>query len=130
VTVGLKGHLEAERRRHPRLSYIVPVKISSDDVDIVTETINLSCNGVFCQVQKRIEPMTKLKVHLLLPLRKDHKIVTKKVTCMGVVIRAQLAAEQDYETAIFFNDISPRDVRMISDFIEKVQEEKESGKLN
>ncbi len=110
-----------EKRRHPRLERNIPVKISSDHGDILTETKNLSCNGAFCRVTQRLEPMTKLKVHLLLPLRKKDKVTTKAITCQAVVVRVQATQAGDYyDTAIFFNDIAPKDSQTISDFVESM----------
>ncbi len=107
-----------ERRRHARLEHAVPVKISSGDFDIVTETRNISCSGAFCQVSKHLAPMTKLKVHLLLPLRSGTKTVSKRIDCEGVVVRAGLAPQGDcFNTAIFFSDIKSRDSEAIARFV-------------
>lgn len=118
-----------EQRRHPRLEGNIPLKISSDYGEILTETKNLSCSGAFCRVSKRLEPMTKLKVHLLLPLQKKDEIVTKKITCEGVIVRVQDAGEY-YDTAIFFSDIAPKDSRTIHEFVESMMEKKAHGKFN
>lgn len=115
----------AERRRHPRLDHRVPVKISSPEVDIVTETMNLSRSGTFCRINKYFAPMTKLKLNLLLPVRKNNKIVTKRIHCVGVVVRTENSAEGDYfETAVFFSDINPRDSQVLGEFVESVIKEK------
>jgi hypothetical protein len=106
-----------EKRRHLRVAYNVPVKISDEQGDIVTETKNLSCSGAYCRTNRRLEPMTKLKVHLLLPLYKGDKASSRKITCQGVVVRTQAASEH-YETAIFFSDIAPKDSRAINEFVE------------
>ena len=75
--------------------------------------------------------MTKLRVHLLLPLRKSDKVTTKKITCQGVIVRVQAAEEEDYyDTAIFFSDIAPKDSRTINEFIESMMENKNYGKYN
>ena len=114
-----------ERRKHPRLEHSVPLKISSGDVDIVTETTNLSCSGAFCHLNKYLTPMTILKLNLLLPLRKNNKIVTKRIHCKGVVVSTESAGHGDYfQTTIFFSDIAPRDSQTISDFVESVIKEK------
>jgi PilZ domain len=113
-----------EKRRHPRLETKIPIKISNDQGDILTETRNLSCSGAFCRVDRRLEVMSKLKIHLLLPFRKNEdKVVTKKVSCQGVIVRVQAAADgEHYDAAIFFNDIAPKDALAISEFIENVLE--------
>ena len=118
-----------EKRRHLRVEHSIPVKISSDHGDILTETKNLSCSGAYCRVSQRLEPMTKLKVHLLLPLRKNDKVSTKKITCQAVVVRSQVVEGQEYyDTAIFFSDIAPKDSRTINEFVENVVEGKNYGK--
>ena len=96
-----------ERRKHPRLEGNIPVKICSDEFDLVTETANLSRTGSYCKVDKYIEPMTKLKIHLLIPLKKGQKIVTKKISCDGVVVRTESVPGQPYyNVAIYFSDIN------------------------
>lgn len=120
-----------ERRRHLRVESNVPLKIASEEGDILTETKNISCSGAFCRIGRRLEPMTKLQVHLLLPLQKSDKLMTKKISCQGVVVRVQAAEGQDcYDTAIFFNDIAPKDTLAISDFIDSMLEKKNYGKYN
>ena len=123
--------MSQEKRQHLRVDYKIPVKISGDHGDILTETKNLSCSGAFCRMNQRLEPMTRLKVHLLLPLRKSDKVTTKKITCQGVVVRTQAGASEDYyDTAIFFSDIAPKDSRTISEFVESLMEKKNHGKFN
>ncbi len=119
-----------EKRRHLRVDYKIPVKISGDHGDVLTETKNLSCSGAFCRMSKRLEPMTRLKILLLLPLRKSDKVTTKKITCQGVVVRTQAAGEENYDTAIFFSDIAPKDSRTINEFVESLMEKKNYGKYN
>ncbi len=115
-----------EKRRHLRVECKISLKISGDHGDILTETKNLSCSGAFCRMTQRLEPMTKLKVYLLLPWRKSDKATTKSITCQGVVVRAQAAGgEEYYNTAIFFSDIAPKDSRTINEFVESMH-----GKYN
>ncbi len=119
------SHQGSERRRHFRLEHNVPVKISSADLDIVTETSNLSCSGAFCRINKFLAPMTKLKLNLLLPIRKNNKIVTKRIHCEGVVVRTESVPNGEYfQTAIFFSDISPKDSQVIHDFVDSIVKEK------
>jgi len=124
--------LPQEKRRYPRVEQRIPVKISSDHGDILTETKNLSCCGAFCRMNQRLEPMTKLRIHLLLPWRKNDKVTSKKITCHGVVVRVVTVADSEdhFDTAIFFNDIAPKDIRSISEFIESVMETRNHGQFN
>ncbi|MCK5581674.1 MAG: PilZ domain-containing protein [Candidatus Omnitrophica bacterium] len=107
-----------ERRKTTRLAGNIPLKIYSDDFDLVTETKNLSRSGVYCRVNKYIEPMTRLKIHLLLPLKKTGKIVTKKISCGGVVVRAEsIPGEDSFNIAIYFNDILMRDAESLAGYV-------------
>ncbi len=116
-----------ERRKHVRLEKNIPVKISSDEFDIVTETKNLSCAGTYCRLNKYIEPMTKLGLQLLIPYKKNNKIVTQKVTCEGVIVRIESQEGQSYyNAAIFFNDIRPKDARFIERYIHSTLSEQTS----
>ena len=120
-----------EKRRHPRINLSIPLKISGEHGDILTETKNLSSSGAFCSVSQRLEPMTKLKIHLLLPLRKSNKVTTKSITCQGVVVRVQAADEgKYYNTAIFFSDIAPKDSHTIHEFVESMIRSKDHGQFN
>jgi len=108
-----------DRRKHPRLEGNIPLKISSADFDIVTETSNVSCAGAYCRVNKQLEPMTKLKIHLLLPFKsRNNKTVTKKVSCQGIIVRTEEVPQSSYyNVAIYFNDISPKDLGALSEYI-------------
>lgn len=108
----------SERRRDPRLSKSIPIKICQDDGDIVTETANISRSGAYCRVNKPVAAMTKLKIHLLLPVKKGGKPSTRKITCDGVVVRVEdIPGESHKNIAVFFNDIKQRDAEAIADYV-------------
>ena len=112
-----------ERRQHPRLANNIPLKISSEDEDVVTQTYNLSRTGVYCRVNKYLAPMTKLKIHLLLPLKKGGKTVTKKISCQGVVVRTEaVSGKTHYNAAIYFSDIQRKDADYIGDYVHEALE--------
>lgn len=114
-------HMNQERRRHPRLQGNIPVKICSGDFDLVTETKNLSRTGTYCCVNKYIEPMTKLKIHLLLPFKRNGRNVTKKVSCNGVIVRTEaVAGDECFNVAIFFNDIQDRSAACIEEYVNSI----------
>jgi hypothetical protein len=109
------GH---ERRRDPRLENNIPVKICRDDGDLVTETQNISRSGAYCRVNQYIAPMTKLKIHLLVSVSKSGKNVTKKISCEGVVVRAEpVPGDEGCRIAIFFSDMARRDGEYITDYV-------------
>lgn len=126
--VDLKNTMQ-EKRKHPRLEKNIPVKICSDDMDFVTETTNLSCSGVYCRVNKYVQPMTKLKLHILLPVKKQNKITAKKISCSGVIVRSEsIPGNDDFCLAIYFSEMNRRDSTYIFDYIQSVLEQR--WKLN
>ena len=107
-----------ERREHPRVSVNIPIKIQQEDGDIVTETKNISRSGAYCKINHYVKPMTKLMINLLIPIKKKGKNITKKVSCSGVVVRAEpIAGENFYHAAIFFNDLSAQDADCITEYV-------------
>ena len=107
-----------EKRRSPRVESNIPLKISSEDFDIVTESKNLSSSGAYCTVDRYLEPMTKLKIHLLLPFKKKDKIIAKKISCSGVVVRTQANPEgKNFNTAIYFNEIEEKNRKIIAEHV-------------
>ena len=106
-----------ERRKGQRALAHIPVRIAQEDGDIVTETLNISRSGAYCQVNKRVELMTKLKIQILLPSRKNQKR-SKTIHCQGVVVRVEPAAHNGcFDVAIFFNEIAQRDAESINDYV-------------
>ena len=115
--------IQKERRKHPRLKGNIPVKICSSEFDVVTETKNLSRTGAYCRVNKYIEPMTKLALQLLLPFKRNDRIITKKVSCRGVIVRVEsIPGEAGFNIAIYFNDIQNKDADCITDFVNSTLE--------
>lgn len=108
-----------DRRRHPRINRNIPLKISSGEFDIVTETENISGAGAYCRSDRYIDPMTKLKIVIMLPIKQRNKIATRKVECTGVVVRTENVPSEPnlFKIAIFFTDISSKDTQKISEYI-------------
>jgi len=109
----------SERRTHARAEKNIPVKISYGEGDAVTETFNISRSGAYCCVKGAIEPMTKLKIQLLVPVLKSGKLESKKVSCEGVVVRSEPAEKEGfYNIAIFFSDISPANISILKNYMQ------------
>ena len=122
-----------DRREFPRLNNNIPIKLIHDDGDIVTETANISRSGIYCRVNKFLNPMSRLKISLLIPLRKTSKSgksTTRKISCVGAVVRSESVSgdEEAYNVAIFFQDISKRDSDHIADYVNSFLESDEKHK--
>ena len=62
--------------------------------------------------------MTKLKIHLLLPLKRNKRVVTKKISCSGVIVRTEAVPNSEYfNVAIYFNEIQNRDAEVIAEYV-------------
>ncbi len=112
-----------EKRRQPRTKKIIPFKIKTDDSTIATETIDLSCIGAYCQVDKYIPTMTNLKIVLALPCG-NQKGEVEHVECIGAVVRVEKIPsktneDDQYNIAIYFNEIEESEKEKIANFLEK-----------
>jgi len=123
----MKQHTtDRERRRHPRINERVPFTLRAEDFDAVTETINMSCLGAYCQLDKHIPLMTGLKIALALP-RGDKKNEIEYAECNGVVVRVEEVVSQShkssvYNTAIYFNEIEESEKEKIASFFQRQQQ--------
>lgn len=113
------GPRSFERRKHTRVKTHIAVKLSRDEWgDIVAETENISPAGALCRINRSLEPMTKLKIHILLPFKRSGSNKTKAICCEGVVVRSEPAPQNGYySVAIFFSGISRRDAENIEEYV-------------
>jgi integration host factor subunit alpha len=121
----LRNKINRERRRHPRINGRLQFKVKAEDFDAVTETINLSYLGAYCQLNKHIPLMTSLKIALALPYG-DQENEFDYVECNGVVVRIEEVLSETnmdsvYNTAIYFNEIEESEKEKIADFFQKHQ---------
>jgi integration host factor subunit alpha len=120
----LRNRINRERRRHPRINERLPFTVKAEDFDAVTETINLSCLGAYCQLNKHIPLMTSLKIALALPYG-DQGNECGYVECHGVVVRSEEILSKThlgrvYNTAIYFNEIEESEKEKIADFLKNI----------
>ena len=119
----LREKINRERRRHPRVDERLEFKLKAEDFDLVTETINLSCLGAYCQLNKHIPLMTTLKIALALPYG-DQGNEFDYVECSGVVVRVEeVLSEADvdsiYNTAVYFNEIGESEKEKIASLFQR-----------
>ncbi len=111
-----------EKRKHPRSKKSIDFKIETDDSTIATESIDLSCIGAYCQVDKYVPPMTNLKIVIALPCE-DQEDKVEYVECNGVVVRVESVLSNNggntHNIAIFFNEIEESEKEKIANFLEK-----------
>ena len=120
-----RNNTYVERRRHLRIDKHLGIKLKTEGFDLVTKTINLSCLGAYCQLNKHIPLLTNLKIALALPYG-DQGNEFDYVECNGVVVRIEeILSEANlgtvYNTAIYFNEIEESEKKKIADFFEDHQ---------
>jgi hypothetical protein len=108
-----------ERRKAQRTEHKLPFKLSHEDGEIVTETVNISRSGVYCRVNKFIEPMMRVKVNFLLPVKNGRKNASCRISCQGIVVRTELVSTEEdfYNIAIFFSEISSKNAEKIDAYV-------------
>jgi len=112
-----------ERRKYQRIEGTLPLKLSDPEFDVVTETKNISGSGVYCSVNTPLEPMTKVKIVILLPLKAKGRKSVKKITCGGVVVRKEYVKNNGkhlYYVGIYFNDIKEADRKQLVAYIDSL----------
>ncbi|MBU4311388.1 MAG: PilZ domain-containing protein [Candidatus Omnitrophica bacterium] len=110
-----------ERRKHHRAKTNLPLKIADKAFDIITETADISSSGIYCRVTRLLPLMSKIEVILLMPAKGNGR-QAKKIRCRGVVVRSEPIILEDtekahYNVAIFFNDISKKDQKIIDGYL-------------
>jgi len=116
------GRPKIDRRRHPRVEERLPLKIKDEGFDAISVTKNISCSGVFCQVEGYFPLLSKVKIVLLLP--SEDKAKARPIHMEGVVVRSEpvkSAPESNCRNvAIFFNKIKRQDAAKISNYINSI----------
>ncbi len=111
-----------EKRRHPRIRKCINFEIKPNGSTISAESIDLSCIGVYCQVDKYIPSMTNLKIVIALSCE-DQEEGVEYVECNGVVVRVKRILSNNggntHNIAIFFNEIKESEKEKIANFLKK-----------
>ncbi len=108
---------KSERRQYPRLEQKLPVNVAADGYGFATITMNISCVGAYCHIDKYIPPFTKVAVKLTLPVMVKSGERDYHVDCKGVVVRTEDDISTGFNIAIFFNEIKDNQRSKISQYI-------------
>jgi len=110
-------HKKSERRQYPRIEHRLPFKVAANGYDFSTSTLNVSCIGAYCHINKYIPPFTKVIVKLTLPLPTRNGNKNYDIECKGVVVRSEDENKGGFNIAIFFNEIGDPQRHKISQYI-------------
>ncbi|MFA5145193.1 MAG: PilZ domain-containing protein [Candidatus Omnitrophota bacterium] len=110
---------KAERRQYPRLEQELPFRVAANGYDFSTSTLNVSCVGAYCHINKYIPPFTKVMVKLALPVSASKGNKNYNAECKGVIVRSEDSDKGGFNIAIFFNDIGDSQRQKISQYINR-----------
>jgi len=108
---------KADRRLHPRIEHILPIKIAANGYDFATSTENVSSLGAYCHIDKYVPPFTKIAVKLSLPMVTKQGLKDSSVACHGVIVRSEDDTKGGFNIAIFFNEIKESQKKIISRYV-------------
>ncbi len=107
-----------ERRRDPRYARSLPIVVHDRADGVRAESINVSSRGLYCRVERYVEPFSKLKVVFELPFPGAEP---SAVECDGVVVRVEPEQEtpgvRDYCVAIYFLNLGQEEAALIEEFL-------------
>lgn len=128
------NNFHVENRKHPRFVVFIPLEIKTDEFCISTKTKNISCAGVFCEIDRFLPKDTEFDVLLQLSLLVDGHKVKKVVVCPSKLVRIDPPVKKDngrYTVGIEFLKIEDKDrdflLRCIRD--KNLKEAKELKKM-
>ena len=112
---------KAERRKYPRVKdKNISIKLSSEGVDTITQSLDVSASGIYCKVKKHIPLMSR--VQLVLTLHgKDGQSGISNMDVEGIVVREHPVIENGrvhhYDLAIFFDSLLPKHRKKLAHYI-------------
>ncbi len=116
---------QSERRGKARVTAGLAAQFSNEvgEEAVAAETMNLSMSGVCCRLPHPVEPLTKVKITLLVPEVKTKKKAKTAVVCTdGVVVRCEaLDSEKDvsgYEIACAFLSLRDKDRKILQAYVD------------
>lgn len=109
-----------ERRKAPRVSASIPIDVLGGGEETSGKTINLSMNGVYFTTPVFIEPLTKVRMGLIVPSGESGEDGTR-ADFEGVVVRVEPESRDEgtfeYKIAVFITYMSERSGKVLSRFI-------------
>ena len=114
-----------ERRRSTRADARLSMRVESapqegERTQIVTETQNISANGVYCTSLHYLAPASKVALTIVLPRLPGTSGAKELIKCEGIVVRCEPPAkrgEKRYELACMFSGLDDRRRMLIEEFV-------------
>jgi len=115
----------AERRQTPRADARLSMRLEGerdgDRAQIVTESQNISCSGVYCYSSHYLAPLSKVDLTIVLPQMPDRKARQELVKCEGIVVRCEATSSRSpvrqFELACMFSDLEAEQRERLDTFV-------------
>lgn len=118
-----KGSGGFEKRVNQRYDVTLPLNIGDGKELIKSTTKNISCSGLYCQVNKYIPVMTKIQIAMDLWVIENGKKAKKSLVTNAVVVRIEPEEEQPdinkYYIGLFFLGLIKEHRDLIALYIEQ-----------
>lgn len=111
-----------EKRENPRYLLDLPLEINHRDFHIGTRTRNISCSGVFCDIDKYIPAKTKITVKIKLALIVDGRKVKKILNFPAKIARIEqdkARKNTNFHVGIKFNNLRDKTRDYLVRFIQQ-----------
>ncbi len=113
-----------ERRKANRVETNLPIAISGAPEEAEGRTINISANGVYIESPRMIEPLTKVRMELMVPVIKNGTETEMGVTFDGIVVRVNpektSPGETCYKIAVFFTHVPKASQEVLDRYIKRL----------
>ena len=114
-----------ERRRSERVNVAIPIDVTGNGDTACGQTVNISMNGIYFQSNLYMDPLTKVRMGLVIPVENGSESVEKKAMFDGVVVRTEPEAETEnenvtnYRIAVYITYMSKDSMNILSEFINR-----------
>lgn len=115
-----------ERRRSARADARLSMRVEGrhqegDSTQVVTESQNISSNGVYCTSTHYLAPLSKVALTIVLPRLPGSTASKELIKCDGIVVRCEPGpgrkSDQAFELACMFSDLDERRRGLLEEFV-------------
>ncbi|MGH7741907.1 MAG: PilZ domain-containing protein, partial [Candidatus Eiseniibacteriota bacterium] len=116
----------SERRRSARADAKLSMRVEGrhldgDSTQVVTESQNISANGVYCTSTHYLSPLSKVALTIVLPRLPGSTASKELIKCDGIVVRCEPGpgkrSEKQFELACMFSDLDERRRGLLEEFV-------------
>ena len=112
-----------ERRKAIRVDAALPITISGGPEPAEARTLNISTNGVYFDSPRSIDPLTKVRMELMIPVLDGGVEKEMGVSFDGIVVRTDRdKTDPDkprYRIAVFFTHLPKESQKVLEGFIKR-----------